>query len=421
MEQKKKITLRKINIMTKFNIKRIDGETEDNYKYRICDNKKLLGVTWEGVAEIINEELGLSHGESAYRKWFKAYSQGRESVVEETASTEELDKLTTKKLEIQKERVKLSAEKTEINKWVREQGRTELIYDKVVEAIGNLEPLKVRELKIDTSKGEKHLLVDLADSHYGRKGTIEGLEGEVLADYSVEIFEERMWALRDKIVALCIKEDINNITVLNLGDSVDGMLRMSQLQFIQLGMADQTMGYAEFMSHWLDELSSHSVIGSIEYRTVLGNHSESRPLNSQRGDFKNENMERITTWFIKERLKNNAKVNVHEAKSLTYFSIFNTNILATHGQEERNLENSIKDYTNIYNKKIHILKTGHLHHLSNKTIGMDSGQNIEYIQSPAICGIDEYSMTLKKVSNAGTLITVFEEGYGKLNTYDIRL
>ena len=88
---------------------------------------------------------------------------------------------------------------------------------------------------------------------------------------------------------------------------------------------------------------------------------------------------------------------------------------------KKNLEKSLKDYTQIYNKPIHILKTGHLHHHNNKTIGMDGLRNIEFIQSPALCGIDEYSVKLKKVANAGSLLTIFTDDYGKYCTYDIRL
>lgn len=172
------------------------------------------------------------------------------------------------------------------------------------------------------------------------------------------------------------------------------------------------------MSQWLNKFTSYNI--QIEYYSVLGNHPETRPLNSQRGDFQQENMERIVTWFIKERLKNNLDIIIHEPKSIIYFDVLGTKIVATHGQDEKNLEKSIQDYSTMYGKEIHILKTGHLHHHSNKTIGMSGTRNIEVIQSPAICGIDEYSVKLKKLSNAGTLLTIFEKNYGKSNTYDIR-
>ena len=139
------------------------------------------------------------------------------------------------------------------------------------------------------------------------------------------------------------------------------------------------------------------------------------------GLFQNENVERLIVWYIKTRLQGNSKVQIHDAETIIYFDAMGTKILATHGQDERNLENSIKDYMMIYQVPVHMLKTGHLHHHNNKTIGMNGLQNIEFIQSPAICGIDEYSMKLKKTANAGSLVTIIEADYGKSCTYDIRL
>src|SRR5690606_30434328 len=98
------------------------------------------------------------------------------------------------------------------------------------------------------------------------------------------------------------KEDIDSITVLNLGDSTDGLLRFSQMKFLQLGIADQVMGFGEFMSEWLNKLSEYA---KVDYYSLTANHTEIRPLNSQRGDFPEENVERLITWFIKERLRAN--------------------------------------------------------------------------------------------------------------------
>ena len=412
------------------NTKQLPNESIENYKLRICSNKKLLGLTWEEIAKLLNKELDLEFGESYYRKWYKTFDLGRVHAIEQNTNiseevdelnNKELNKLSQKKLELQIERNKLSAEKTEINKWLREMARTESIYEKISDSLKNL---PVMEVPVESNKMlcyneiNKKAVLDLADSHYGREGKIVGLENETIAEYNINIFEKRMWELQEKTISICKNENIDNLIILNLGDSVDGMLRMSQLQFLQLGMVDQVIRYSEFMSVWLNEFSKHL---NIDYHMVLGNHSENRPLNSNRGDFQNENMERIISWYLSERLSKNDRVTINEAKPLLYIDVLGTKILATHGQDERNLENSIKEYSNIYNRPIHILKTGHLHHHNNKTVGMEGIQNIEYIQSPAICGIDEYSMKLKKVSNAGSLLTVFLEGYGKYCTYDIRL
>ena len=131
----------------------------------------------------------------------------------------------------------------------------------------------------------------------------------------------------------------------------------------------------------------------------------------------------MISWFIKERMKSigvEKRVIVHDAQFIEVVDVLGTNICITHGQNERNLENSIKDYSMIYGEQIHMLKTGHLHHLNNRTIGMIGERNIEYVQSPSICGIDEYSMKLKKTANAGSLITIFTPK-GKYCTYEIIL
>lgn len=400
-------------------IKRLEKESLTDFHVRIYDNLKTYELTSEEASEILNKESGFNYSESKWRKDYAQYVRWKEYISEKELTDKELDNLTIKKLELQKERNKLSAEKNEVNKWIREQARTENIYDKIEDSINKLKPIKVPEFKIKNTNNKRSAIIDIADSHFGREGIIKGLKGEIIAEYSIEVFKNRMWKLLEESVKLIEKEKITHVTVLNLSDSIDGLLRFTQLQFLQLGVLDQTFQFAEFISQWLNVLSEYV---SIDYRSCMGNHMELRLLSTQRGDLPNENMERAIVEFVKLRLKDNNRVNVYDAENLVYFNIYDTWILAVHGQDEKNLEQSIKDYSLIYNVPIHMLRSGHLHHGNNKTVGMSGLQNIEFIQVPSICGIDDYSMKLKKVANAGTYFTIFEEGIqGKVCTYDIRL
>ncbi len=399
-------------------MKRYQGETEEQFIYRVGEERKDKGWTWEDVANILNEEFGYSKGESAYRKRYKAMKDGYElAVIDNVESDEQLEKLTVKKLEVQKERNKLQHEKSEINKWIREQARTENIYDKVVQAIEGLEPVKVPEIKVKKkdNKDIQTLVIDIADAHFGRKCEIKGLMGETLELYSVEIFYERMWELLERTVEIVKKENIEFVTVLNLSDSIDGLIHTNQLLVAQMGVAESVMAFGEFMAQWLNKLSEYV---KVDYHACLGNHSENRYCFSGRGDFKNENMEYIISWFLKSRLAANKNVTVHDAQERVYLDILGTKILAVHGQYEKNLVNSVKDYALIYNQPIHMLKTGHLHHGHSKTVASNGLRNIEIVQSPSICGVDDYAMTLKKTAKAGTYITLFDTE-GKVCTYDI--
>jgi Trk-type K+ transport system membrane component len=48
-----------------YNLKRVDGEDQDQYFYRICTMKDSLGFTWPQIASIMNDELGVDCGEFA--------------------------------------------------------------------------------------------------------------------------------------------------------------------------------------------------------------------------------------------------------------------------------------------------------------------------------------------------------------------
>jgi len=403
--------------MTSYDLKRKESESFEDYHVRLFEDMPIHELDSEEVSELLNKEYGVNYSESKWRKDYAQYAKWKNYILSNNKDDSELDKITIKKIELQKERNKLSSEKNELNKWIREQARTENIYEKIEHAIAILSPIQVPKIEIKEMNTKRTAIIDIADSHFGREGKILGFHDEVLAEYSVDIFKRRMWELLEHTIAIIEKENLTHVTVLNLSDSIDGLLHMNQLQFQQLGVADQVMQFAEFMSVWLNALSEYV---TIDYRSVLGNHSENRYLNSSRGEFAQENMERLIEWYIKTRLGGNSRVIIHEAKTIIYFDVLGTKILCAHGQDERNLESSIKDYMMIYNVPVHLFKTGHLHHGNNKTIGMNGLQNIEFVQSPSICGIDEYSLKLKKTANAGSLITIFEEGYGKYNTYDIR-
>ena len=55
-------------------------ESQLEYKIRICSERKRLGLTWDEVAQILNEEFGENFGESKYRKWWYAFQEGMEYV-----------------------------------------------------------------------------------------------------------------------------------------------------------------------------------------------------------------------------------------------------------------------------------------------------------------------------------------------------
>lgn len=403
-------------------LKRKDGESAFDHKVRLCVSKlnKEIDLDWIELVDLLKLDVSSDHLRKLSYAYKEMIDNKQDIRLEQTEDDEFLDKLTQKKLELQKERVKLQSEKNEINKWIREQGRNELFYEKYLNVLAKRELPKAPEYISPVQQNEHDWVLNFADVHYGKDVKIHGFEDEILAEYNTDIFERRMWDVLNQTIFKIEKESIKHLNVFNLGDSIDGILRMSQLQALQLGIHDSLIGFADFIFRWLHELSKKV---RIDYYSCWGNHDEIRPLGSSKGEFANENVDRIITWHLQRMFEatKNQNITIHKNKPIYYVDIVGTKILATHGQDEKNLENSIKDYTNTYGKKIHMLFTGHLHNTNTKTVGMDGLQNIEFYQHPSICGIDEYSVKLKKTAPAGATMMKIERGLGRTETFDFKL
>lgn len=400
-------------------IQRRQDETVKAYKLRLCRNKDLYEITWDTIASLINKETGDKFGESKYRKWYASYREGYEdSTCERDASSQAIDESLLKQFELQKEQVKLQSVRHEFLKRNREKGRQELFESQIIEAASKARNYPIPKVFINKKSDKKTFVLPVADMHYGAEFEVRGLKGERLNKYNVQEFEKRMWHLLQDVVTINDKEKINHVHLANLSDSIDGILRMSQLQSLELGVVDSVIGFSEFMGRWLNELSKYM---TIDYHSTQGNHTEIRHINSKRGDFPHENTEKITTWYLSGALKENKNITIHKNKHLCFVDILGNHTLFTHGQDEKKLENSLKDYMLMYQQSIDTLITGHLHHEHEKTIGFNGQKNVRFIQVPSICGIDEYSMKLKKTAKAGTKLMIFEQDKGRVASFDIVL
>lgn len=380
-----------------------------------CSSKELIG-DWERIAEILNEKFGLNYGSSAYRKPYQSYmrfKQACKSVDPDfTGNTTEID---VKIRELQKERYKLQSEKLENNRWLRENARDELITEKIINAVGSLEPLEIPDY-IQPIGDNKSYLLCLSDCHYGIEFEIKDLFGNVINSYSPEIFERRMWQLMNKLIEIIDKENITELNIFELGDAIQGIIRLnSQLMQLRYGVIDSAIKYGEFLATWLNELS-HYV--RIKFQMSMdGNHSQLRLCGAPKNSFPDENMEKVIFVLIKGRLENNPNIKIIENPTGMNYAQLNTyTVLGCHG-EVKSFEKAVDEFSRSLKTPIDYLVTGHVHHSNSKEVGIDS----EVLTVRSMIGADPYGMSLRKTSNAGASLYVFEQGYGKTCEYSIKV
>lgn len=386
--------------------KRYEGETDNQLIYRVCKDKDLIG-TWEQVADILNDLLDVDYGESTYRKKYTAFEKMYEAKLDEAEDTDaQITELKQQIRELKKERAKLQTEKLEYNRWLRENARDELITEKIVEAINDLEPVS-SPTYIEPSYGDKEYALLFGDEHYGVEFEIKGIMGEIVNAYSPEIFEERMNDLFRQVVKTIKEKNIKQLTVINLGDFMDGMLRVGQLTKLRYGVVEATIKYANFISEWLLNLSYYT---RIKFYMTDGNHSELRLFNQPKGAFKDENMGKIVREFIKVRLADNPNFEFVDNDADIIFTVLSGYaVVGVHG-ESKNLKSTLEGIQSIYNLPVDYLVCGHLHHHYAEDVSVRSA----IIRTPSIMGIDPYAVSLYKGCSPAALMLTFEEGKGRV-------
>ena len=379
---------------------RLPEETNDELRYRVCSDKDSIG-SWNNVANILNELLGNNFDESTYRKKFNTEKRIAEAYPE-------LRK-------IEKERKKLQTEKVEYNKWLREESRDELIAEKIVEAINNLEPLKIPP-KISASPCNKSFLLTIADCHYGIEYEIKDLYGQVVNSYSPRVFEERMAVLLGKVLDIIEKEKITELNVWELGDGIAGILRLnSQLMKLKYGVIDSTIRYADYLANWLNVLSEHVI---VKFQMVQdSNHCQLRLCNAPKNAFPEENMSKVMWTILTLRLKENPNIIfIDNPTGMNYAVMSCYSVLGIHG-EVKDLKRAIDNYSRLYQVPIDYLVGAHFHHSHTEEVGINS----EVVSVRSLIGTDPYSVSLGVSANAGATLLCFDQFDGLICEHKIKL
>lgn len=385
-------------------------------------------TTWESL----NEKLGnhYANGESfrcAVKDFQRSLRSDLLSEEEEhedalprvSTDTEKIFEIESKKLELQKEKVKLSSIRLDLNKAVRETARTELLLEEIQRAIEKASEnhSAFQFQRLQKQKDDTEYVLAFADAHFGK-------EFETFFNsYNIETAYKRFNELYNEVHNLVLEKHINTLHVINLGDMIEGLtLRVSQIQSVQIGLVDQTIGFMEFFAQWLEKLSE--VVNIKYYQVKSSNHSQIRPFGAKPNEFVKEDMERIVLSYLKGVIKKNPRIEIVENDArlpFPTFNLFGFEIISLHGHEHKNYNNLLKDIAWKYRKFYDYGFVGHIH--VNETIasGEGSRNNCELIRVPSMMGTDEYADSLLVGNKAGATLVEFNSRQGKRSITDIIL
>ena len=400
------------------------GLTTETYEQLLadCSNKvqKISDLDWSEICDKYNLDFNPDTirkgaqpplvGSAFVSEYYKWKESQRDSGTKEDSYFKELQ---IQRRQLEKERQKLYATKTEYSRQVRQQSRFELFYENVA---GELNEYDVPEfIGLNYSEQIKSYILSIADIHAGANFITETNE------YSFDEVTKRFNKLFNDVVYFVKEKNINNLKVLCLGDDIQGILRLSDLQLNESSVVKATVFVAKTIAHFLNELSAYCYIDY--YHCPTSNHSQSRPLGTKASEIASEDVEYVICNYIKDVLVNNNRISVHTNFGYEYIEIpiFDFKTIAMHGHTINNIDNALKDLT--YHKKTFYTTVFLAHYHASKigTVGEMSNTDCEVIVCPSFVGSCPYSDKLMKGAKPSCCIYGYDEKYGHIETYKIFL
>lgn len=363
-----------------------DNETEQEYKIRCFQEKNNFGVTWQDLADILNCQLKKNYSPDAYRKQYTRYKKTLEDLDQE----DYVNDLNELLMEMKKERVKLSDERTQNNSYIRKLAREETLkeialeYAKVMEKKPLLyEPVILDDKYTSPDKNREAILL-LSDWHYGID------VNNYINTYNPSICKSRVSELLEKVYNIIVKEKISKLHVVNLSDLICGRIHMGLRLQSRIDVITQTMDVAEILAEFLSYLSK---ITKIEYRDVLDNHSRLEPNKAESLEL--ESLVRIIPWYLKERLKKDSNIcfpDNYNDDDILAFQVCGNNIAAVHGHKDK--PTKVIDNMIVMTGRLNdLVLTAHLHHFS-----AEEEHECVRISNGSLMGTDDYAKDLRLTS-----------------------
>lgn len=371
-------------------------------------SNKTIGYK-EWAKSLLNENI---YGEENTRRCFvffeKFLSILENDEINNIQDENKLQEILVAKKELEKERKKIQTINLEYNQYVRDISRFELFNEKIKEAIDNMPALIFSNTIQDKFNSKQTAVLCISDAHNGVEINMQTVFNEPINIYSPDILKKRLNKLADTV----IKDYKNNfnykkLIVFDLGDSIQNILRLSDIAKLKTGVIDSVLQYAEMISQFLNKIQNELNI-QIEFSCLGGNHSELRLISTGR-NWESENLGKVIREFIALRLKDNQNIKVDPYSDFSFKQIEGINILAIHGDDSKKNINEISYWEQYHNITIDILLMGHFHHQEQISLGYSPTGDKEIIIVPSLIGIDEFSRKNRKLARAGAKFILFED------------
>lgn len=339
--------------------------------------------------------------------------QRERDIVANENSAALISELDMKKIELKKERQKLSDLRTEFNKLLRSKSRQEELNEILTQAVLNDKHPSLgiinneRNVQEHIFSSDNDLLVSFNDIHYGVE--IDNYWNNYDSEICCNMFREYL----RKIIDIGKLHNSENCIVWANGDLISGNIHHTIALSNKENVIEQIVGVSKIISEFLQELSKH--FATVRFVSVAGNHSR---LDKKDKSPKDERLDDLVEWYLRAKLQfcDNIIIGDCEKIDTTMYlmDIRGKIYCGVHGDYEAGGA-KIPALQSMTQKPIYAVLSGHLHH--NK---IDTIQGIKHIMAGSFMGMDDYCVERRIFSRPQQIVCVCDED-GTRCSYDINL
>ena len=390
------------------------GENEEQFLWRIGQAKDsgLIDLDWKEITDLMNKEFRSDESEyrseSAYRKLYQYARKFYESGAFKQYATEDdyIRELRNAKHELQMEKQKLSDERTELNRALREQARKESYIDLVSRQLQNVKPLEFDYTPRDYRSTDNDLICHITDLHAGIN--IDHWYNR----FDMSVLRERLWKYLDQLFDIQKRHNSQDCYVV-IGEILSGLIHHELRIENNENIVEQFIYVSSMLSEFLAEVSKR--FESVYVYITPGNHS--RVVANKEHSLRGENFDVLLPHYLKASLQNYHNVFIEDNKKdcdVAIFDVRGNHVFGVHGDKDET-SNVVQRFTMIFGVKPDIVLMGHRH-----TNALTTVYDTKVIQSGCVSGSDNYCLDRRLKNRPEQTVSVVSED-GLVCIYDVKV
>ena len=388
-------------------------ENEEQFIWRLGQLKDSgsIDLDWNALTDIINKECrddeSEYRNESAYRKPYQQARRYFEAGVFGTYTENSyINELNTAKHELQKEKQKLSDERTELNRILREQARKESFFDSLQRLISEVKPLKMKYESKEIKPSDNDLICHITDIHAGIH--IDNWFNK----FDSNVLKQRLENYLDQLFEIQNRHESENCYIV-IGETMSGLIHDNLRIENNQNVIEQFISVSSLLSEVISEISKK--FNNVFVYTTPGNHS--RVIANKDSCMKGENFDILIPHYLKASLQNYKNVHIMdnlEDCDVARFTVRGCKVYSSHGDKDTP-ENVVQHFTMMFGEKPDIVLLGHRH-----TNGLSTVYDTKVIQSGCVSGSDNFCLDKRLRNRPEQTISVVSEK-GLLCVYDVKV